>query len=148
MLTSIRGYFFPTRSIGEDPQLQLALNGNFVRWALPFLKKCSYKWRPGKFLGPDVAILFIYIFKNDENFPKTQKFFHFLKIKFNKFVKFGHPKKNQPPISTTCLNSKEKKKTCTFETCSKSNDMLNATPHLPHLIPKYINHKIVYLIFF
>jgi hypothetical protein len=58
---------------------------------------CTYKWRPGKCLGPDVAILIIFISKNDENFTKNSEVFHFLKIKFNKFVKFGHPKKKPLP---------------------------------------------------
>ncbi len=44
-----------------------------------------------------MAILIIFISKNDENFTKNSEVFHFLKIKFNKFVKFGHPKKKPLP---------------------------------------------------
>ncbi len=63
-----------------------------------------------------MAILFIYISKNDENFPKTQKFFHFLKIKFNKFVKFGHPKKTKKHCLGLVDRNKGNRNVFNFET--------------------------------
>jgi hypothetical protein len=40
-----------------------------------------------------VAILFIYIFKNDENLTRTQKFFHFFENKIQQVCEIWPPKK-------------------------------------------------------
>ncbi len=43
------------------------ISGNYLRWDVESLQRCSYKWQPKKGLGLHVVNLLIIIFKNAKN---------------------------------------------------------------------------------
>lgn len=58
-------------------QHHLTLHGNYQRWDVVFLQKCSYKLQPRKCLGLGGANLIISTSKNGEKTSKFHKFFMF-----------------------------------------------------------------------